>query len=66
MSAPNPDDPLDPAIARHWKEDENGANRTAREWCHQYACNYIGLRLFMGIKYGGCRRFREWVRWKEE
>ena len=39
MSAPNLDDPLDPAIARHWKEDENGANRTAREWCHQYACN---------------------------
>ena len=38
MSAPNPDDPLDPAIARHWKEDENGANRTAREWCLQYAC----------------------------
>ncbi|OMJ70982.1 hypothetical protein SteCoe_30909 [Stentor coeruleus] len=39
MSAPNPDDPLDPAIARHWKEDENGANRTAREWCLAYACN---------------------------
>ena len=39
MSAPNPDDPLDPAIARHWKEDENGANRTAREWCRAYACN---------------------------
>jgi ubiquitin-conjugating enzyme E2 N len=39
MSAPNPDDPLDPAIARHWKEDENGANRTAREWCLTYACN---------------------------
>lgn len=39
MSAPNPDDPLDPAIARHWKEDENGANRTAREWCLTYACS---------------------------
>ena len=38
MSAPNPDDPLDPAIARHWKEDEAGANRTAREWCLNYAC----------------------------
>ena len=39
MSAPNPDDPLDPSIARHWKEDESGATRTAREWCLQYACN---------------------------
>jgi Ubiquitin-protein ligase len=39
MSAPNPDDPLDPAIARHWKEDESGANRTAREWCQNYACS---------------------------
>lgn len=39
MSAPNPDDPLDPAIARHWKEDESGANRTAREWCLTYACS---------------------------
>jgi ubiquitin-conjugating enzyme E2 N len=39
MSAPNPDDPLDSSIARHWKEDEAGAIRTAREWCLTYACN---------------------------
>jgi ubiquitin-conjugating enzyme E2 N len=39
MSAPNPDDPLDSGIARHWKTDEQGAMRMAREWCLSYACN---------------------------
>lgn len=37
MSCPNPDDPLDPQIARHWKDDEIGAIRVATEWCRQYA-----------------------------
>lgn len=37
MSAPNPDDPLDEAIARHWKTDEAGAVATARDWTRQYA-----------------------------
>lgn len=37
MSAPNPDDPLDEGIARHWKTDEVGAMTTARQWTAQYA-----------------------------
>ena len=37
LSAPNPDDPLDEAIARQWREDEGGALATAREWTRQYA-----------------------------
>lgn len=37
MSAPNPDDPLDEAVARHWKTDEVGAMSTARAWTSQYA-----------------------------
>jgi len=30
MSAPNVDDPLDEAVADHWKSDENGAIEQAR------------------------------------
>ena len=30
MGAPNLDDPLDEAIADHWKSDENGAINTAK------------------------------------
>lgn len=37
MSAPNPDDPLDEGVARHWKSDEASAMATAREWTHKYA-----------------------------
>jgi ubiquitin-conjugating enzyme E2 N len=37
MSAPNPDDPLDENVARHWKTDEAGAMATAREWTAMYA-----------------------------
>jgi hypothetical protein len=37
MSAPNPDDPLDEAIARKWREDEAGALETAKEWTRLYA-----------------------------
>ena len=39
MSAPNVDDPLDEAVADHWKADENGAMNKAREWTQQYANN---------------------------
>ena len=39
MSAPNVDDPLDEAVADHWKQDENGAINKAREWTVQYANN---------------------------
>lgn len=39
MSAPNVDDPLDEAVADHWKNDENGAIQKAREWTQQYAGN---------------------------
>lgn len=37
LSAPNPDDPLDEAVARQWREDEAGAVATAREWARLYA-----------------------------
>lgn len=37
MSAPNPDDPLDENIARHWKTDEAGAVETAKTWTIMYA-----------------------------
>jgi ubiquitin-conjugating enzyme E2 N len=37
MSAPNVDDPLDEAVADHWKQDESGAIERAREWTQTYA-----------------------------
>lgn len=37
MSAPNPDDPLDEAIARQWREDEAAALEMAKEWTRLYA-----------------------------
>ena len=39
MSAPNVDDPLDEAVADHWKSDESGAIEQARQWTQQYANN---------------------------
>ena len=39
MSAPNVDDPLDEAVAEHWRTDENGAIEQARQWTQQYANN---------------------------
>lgn len=37
MSAPNPDDPLDENIARHWKTNEADAMNTARQWTAAHA-----------------------------
>lgn len=37
MSAPNPDDPLDEGIAKHWKTNEAEAMDVARQWTRQYA-----------------------------
>lgn len=37
LQCPNPDDPLDTKVADHWKKDEPGANRTAKEWTKQFA-----------------------------
>lgn len=37
MSAPNPDDPLADNVAKHWKENEQEAIGTAKEWTRQYA-----------------------------
>lgn len=37
MSAPNPDDPLDENIARHWKSNEIDAMNTARQWTGAHA-----------------------------
>jgi len=32
LQCPNPDDPLDTQIAKHWKEDRVGAEATAKDW----------------------------------
>jgi ubiquitin-conjugating enzyme E2 N len=37
MHAPNPDDPLDENVARHWKTNETDACATAQQWTRQYA-----------------------------
>ncbi|BFZ64137.1 Ubiquitin-conjugating enzyme E2 35 [Saitoella coloradoensis] len=37
LSSPNPDDPLAADVAKHFKEDEDGALRVAREWTEKYA-----------------------------
>jgi ubiquitin-conjugating enzyme E2 N len=37
MSAPNPDDPLDEAVARMWKNSEAEAIRIAKDWTRQFA-----------------------------
>ena len=37
LGAPNPDDPLANDVAQRWKEDQEAAIRTAREWTAQYA-----------------------------
>lgn len=37
MLDPNPCESIDPEIARHWREDEFGAIKTARHWCITYA-----------------------------
>eukprot|EP00798_Chlamydomonas_sp_ICE-L_P028209 gene28209-31310_t len=39
LSAPNPDDPLDEQIAKHWKDNEPTALVTAREWTRAHATN---------------------------
>jgi len=37
LSAPNPDDPLDEGIARHWKTNEAEAVEQAKAWTRQHA-----------------------------
>jgi len=37
LQNPNPDDPLDPTIAAHWKRSLSEAQQTAREWTRKYA-----------------------------
>ncbi|OMP84805.1 putative ubiquitin-conjugating enzyme E2 N [Diplodia seriata] len=37
LGAPNPDDPLANDVAQRWKEDQNAAIATAREWTETYA-----------------------------
>jgi len=37
LHAPNPDDPLDPAVAKDWKNNEAEAIKTAREWTKKHA-----------------------------
>ena len=39
LSSPNPDDPLDETVAKHWKENEGEAIATAKEWARMYAQN---------------------------
>lgn len=37
LSAPNPDDPLDEAVAKHWKNQEQEAILMAKQWTELYA-----------------------------
>lgn len=37
LGAPNPDDPLANDVAQNWKEDQNAAIQTAREWTAKFA-----------------------------
>ncbi|CAK4034987.1 Ubiquitin-conjugating enzyme E2 35 [Lecanosticta acicola] len=37
LGAPNPEDPLNEAVAKQWKEDQPAAIKTAREWTQVYA-----------------------------
>jgi len=37
LQAPNPDDPLDNGIAKHWKDNEKDALATAKQWTKKYA-----------------------------
>lgn len=37
LGAPNPDDPLAADVAKSWKENEQAAIETAREWTQKYA-----------------------------
>ena len=36
---PDPKNPIDSSIGRHWLEDEEGAKKTAREWCFLYTAS---------------------------
>ena len=37
LEDPNPDDPLEPGIARIYKEDKEKHDRIAKEWTVKYA-----------------------------
>eukprot|EP01114_Cavostelium_apophysatum_P006060 TRINITY_DN17263_c0_g1_i1.p1 TRINITY_DN17263_c0_g1~~TRINITY_DN17263_c0_g1_i1.p1 ORF type:complete len:150 (-),score=26.58 TRINITY_DN17263_c0_g1_i1:63-512(-) len=37
LSAPNPDDPLANDVAEHWKQNEQQAIATAKDWTHKFA-----------------------------
>jgi ubiquitin-conjugating enzyme E2 N len=37
LQTPNPDDPLDAAVAKQWRDDLDGAQKRAREWTKLYA-----------------------------
>ncbi|KAF8906715.1 ubiquitin-conjugating enzyme [Mucidula mucida] len=37
LSAPNPDDPLATDVAKHYKENEQDAQRVSKEWTQLYA-----------------------------
>ncbi|KAF0983507.1 hypothetical protein FDP41_010572 [Naegleria fowleri] len=39
LNEPNPDDPLEPKIAKEYKEDRQRHDQTARKWIQQYASN---------------------------
>ncbi|KAH3685030.1 hypothetical protein WICPIJ_003998, partial [Wickerhamomyces pijperi] len=37
LSSPNPDDPLANEVAEDWKNDEQNAIKTAKQWTETYA-----------------------------
>jgi ubiquitin-conjugating enzyme E2 N len=37
LASPNPDDPLDNKVATQWKNNNEQAKKTAKEWTKKYA-----------------------------
>ena len=72
MSAPNEDDPLDEAVADHWKNDPDGAIKKAKEWTQQYANNWADVsccrcnQVTCWTRSGGLRQKRIFFDSKQE
>ncbi|KAK6409524.1 hypothetical protein LTR81_016190 [Elasticomyces elasticus] len=58
LGAPNPEDPLNEAVAKQWKENQPEAIKTAREWTRQYAQkNALTFLSYFGFSDGGGAAF---------
>ncbi|KAG9234496.1 ubiquitin-conjugating enzyme E2 [Amylocarpus encephaloides] len=43
LGAPNPDDPLDPNVAKKWVDDPDDAIREAKVWTWKFGMDYLGF-----------------------